>query len=452
MQTSLQLGLSQQLKISPRLQQAIKLLQMSSLELKQEIEKCLESNLLLEATEINTDEENEPLFSQFSGETWGGDYLDRKKELLLQKSIETTLREHLYWQMEISHFSERDKIIAIALIDAISEEGYLLCPLSDIQESLQFNMQTNEPEIEAVLCRIQQFEPLGVGARNLSECLNIQLNHLPIATPWMTKLKLLVSEHLEILGKRDYACLKNKLNLNSVELKDLIKILTSLNPKPGIQLSSKKPEYIIPDVIVHQKNNQCLVELNHTFIPKLRVNTHYADMIQQKKIRGNNTVLLKKYLEEAKYFLKGLQTRHETLLKVATCILNEQKDFLTFGEEKMKPLSLQDIAHKTELHESTISRITTQKYILTKRGIFELKYFFSNAITSAKGKTASSTAIRALIKKIIAKETSQAPFSDHKITQLLLECGISIARRTVTKYREAMRLPASNERKNLGFR
>lgn len=454
MQISLQLGLNQQLKMTPQLQQAIKLLQMSSLELELEIQTRLESNLLLEqieANEIDVHEENNLLFSQFSGENWDRGYLDRKKELLLQKSAEMTLREHLYWQMELAPFSARDKIIATTLIDAISEEGYLLCPLSEIQESLNFKPQASENEIEAVLCHIQQFDPLGVGARNLSECLNIQLNSLPLATPWMAELKLLVSEHLEILGKRDYASLKNKLHLNSADLKDIIKILTSLNPRPGTQLSTKKSEYIIPDVIIHKKNNQCVIELNNTFMPKLRINAHYANLIQQKTTADNTVELFKAHLKEAKYFLKALQTRNQTLLKVAGCILNEQKDFLDFGEEKMKPLSLQDIARKTELHESTISRITTKKHILTPRGIFELKYFFSNAIISPKGKEASTIAIRALIKKIIAKETSQAPLSDHKITEVLLEYGIALARRTVTKYREAMRVPTSNERKNLGF-
>ena len=451
MRSTLQLGLSQQLTMTPQLQQAIKLLQMSSLELELEIQTILESNLLLEQIEPNdteVHEESNLLFNQFSIDTWDRNQVDKKGEFPLQKSADITLKEHLYWQMELAHFSEKDKMIAATLIDAISEEGYLLCPLSEIEES--FGFQATLSEIETILCCIQQFEPLGVGARNLSECLNIQLNSLPITTPWMTELKLLVSEHLEILAKRDYACLKDKLNLNSTDLKEMIKILTSLNPRPGTELSTKKSEYIIPDVIAWKKNEQCVTELNSKFIPKLRINANYADLIQQKKMEGN-VQLFKEHLKEAKWFLKGLQTRNETLLKVANCILTEQKDFLDFGEEKMKPLSLQDVANKTMLHESTISRITTKKYILTPRGIFELKYFFSNAISSPKGKEASTTAIRAFIKKIIAEETSQAPLSDHKITELLLEHGISIARRTVTKYREVMRVPSSNERKNLGF-
>lgn len=438
MRSTLQLGLNQQLTMTPQLQQAIKLLQMSSLELELEIQTILESNLLLEPIEPSDTEVIE---------SWDRNPSDKKGEFLLQKSADITLKEHLYWQMELAHFSEKDKMIATTLIDAISEDGYLLCPLSEIEESLSFQATLNE--IQTILCCIQQFEPLGVGARNLSECLNIQLNSLPIATPWITELKLLVSEHLEILAKKDYVCLKDKLNLNNTDLKEIIKILTSLNPKPGTELSTKKSEYIIPDVIAWKKNEQRVIELNSRFMPKLRINTNYADLIQQKT--EGNIQLFKEHLKEAKWFLKGLQTRNETLLKVANCILTEQKDFLDFGEEKMKPLSLQDVADKTNLHESTISRITTKKYILTPRGIFELKYFFSNAITSPKGKEASTTAIRAFIKKIIAEETSQAPFSDHKIRELLLERGISIARRTVTKYREAMRIPSSNERRNLGF-
>jgi len=449
MQTSLQLGLSQQLKMTPQLQQAIKLLQMSSLELEQEIQMRLESNLLLEHIEPQDNEIHEEstlYFNLPNRENWDRSHADKKGDFLLQKPAEITLKAHLYWQMELSPFSEKDKMIATSLIDAISEEGYLLSPLSEIAESLNF--EAKPEEIEAVLYRIQQFDPLGVGARNLSECLNIQLNSLPITTPWVSQLKLLVSQYLEILGKRDYTDLKNKLNLNSADLKDTLKILTSLNPRPGVQLSNKNSEYIIPDVIAWKKNNQYVIELNSVFIPKLRINTHYAELIQKKNA---NVQLFKDHLKEAKWFVKGLLMRNETLLKVTRCILNEQQEFLDFGEEKMKSLSLQDIALKTELHESTISRITTKKYILTPRGIFELKYFFSNAIISAKGKEASAIAVRALIKKIIAQETSQAPLSDHKITELLLESGISIARRTVTKYREAMRVPSSNERKNVRF-
>lgn len=437
MRSALQLGLNQQLAMTPQLQQAIRLLQMSSLELEAEIQATLESNLLLEQ------EEND-------FESWDclPINLDKKRDFLLQKSADVTLREHLYWQMELAHFSEKDKIIATTLIDAISDEGYLLCSLSEIAESLNFEVE--QSEIEAILYRIQQFDPVGIGARNLSECLNIQLNTLSVPSHLMSALKLLIAEHLEALGKKNYDELKNKLGLKAADLKEIIKILTTLNPRPGTQLSTKKSEYIVPDIIACKKNNQCIIELNSQFIPKVRINAHYADLIHQKQT-GNSVQLFKAHLKEAKWFLKALQTRDETLLKVAHCILVEQKEFLDFGEEKMKPLSLQDIANKTGLHESTISRITTKKYILTPRGIFELKYFFSNAITSPKGAEASTIAIRAFIKKIIAEETSQAPLSDHKIKELLLARGISIARRTVTKYREAMRIPCSNERKNLSF-
>jgi RNA polymerase sigma-54 factor len=427
MRPSLQLGLSQHLAMTPQLQQAIRLLQMSSLELEQEIQTTLESNLLLEQIEPS--------------EPWDRIYFSKKSEFPFQKSTELTLREHLYWQMELAHLSEKEILIATSLIDAISEEGYLLCPLSEIQEGLNF--KTTENHIEAILYRIQQFDPLGVGARNLSECLSIQLNHLPTTTPYITAVKTLVTEHLDILGKKDYATLKLRLDLSELELKNIIKILTGLNPRPGTQLSSKKSEYVIPDVIISKKNNNFLVELNKTILPTLRLNTDYA--------RPGYLTFFKTHLKEAKWFLKSVQTRNETLLKVAQCIATEQKEFLEYGEEHMKPLSLQDIAQKTELHESTISRITTQKYILTPRGIVPLKYFFSNGISSKQGKEASTTAIRALIKKIIAEETSQTPFSDHKIRTLLMERGITIARRTVTKYREAMQVPSSNERKKLGF-
>lgn len=442
MRPSLQLGLSQHLAMTPQLQQAIRLLQMSSLELEHEIQTTLESNLLLEPVEPDESLVTEShVHETYHSEPWESTYFDKKPEFPFQKSAELTLREHLYWQMELAHFSEKNKLIATSLIDAISEEGYLLCPLSEIQESLHF--EVTESDIETILHHIQQFDPLGVGARSLSECLNIQLNHLPTTTPCIIALQTLVTEHLDILGKKDYATLKLRLDLSETELKNIIKILTSLNPRPGTQLSSKKSEYIMPDVIISKKNNQFLAELNKAILPTLRLNTDY--------VQSRHATFFKTHLKEAKWFLKSIQTRNETLLKVAQCIAIEQKEFLEYGEEQMKALSLQDIARKTELHESTVSRITTQKYILTPRGIFALKYFFSNGISSTQGKEASTTAIRAFIKKIIAEETSQAPFSDHKIRELLIERGITIARRTVTKYREAMQVPPSHERKKVSF-
>jgi len=449
MKPSLQLKLNQSLKMTPQLQQAIRLLQLSSPELELEIRNTLESNPLLEPVESEANEELDEtehihyLISQFQTER-NSTLPEYHLDLLLQKNAETTLQQHLLWQMELAHFSDREKMIAIALIDAISEEGYLSCSLSELQQSLEIKAEVTE--IETVLCHIQQFEPLGVGARNLAECLNIQLNALPPSTPWIYEAKMLVSTYLESLGKRNYNYLKLRLNLDEEALRSTIKILTSLNPKPGTQISPKKCEYIIPDIIALKKNNHLIIALNKEFMPSLRINSNYATLIKSKN-NAENLQTFKTHLKEAKWFLKGIETRNETLLKVARSIIEKQEAFLDFGEEVMKPLNLQDIAKAVNLHESTVSRITTQKYILTPRGVFELKYFFSNSIASSQEKQTSTTAIRALIKKIIAKESSQTPFSDDKLTQLLLKKGINISRRTVTKYREAMRIPTSNKRR-----
>jgi len=463
MRPSLQFRLNQQLTMTPQLQQAIRLLQLSSLELELEIRTTLGSNLVLEAveeeasmsadTELNVlqeeIEESEHFASASSRTDWDPAPAQKKNtDFFLQKSSETTLRQHLFWQLELGSFSEREKIIAINLIDAISEEGYLIGSLSEIQESIEIKSDLNE--IEKVLQAIQQFDPIGVGSRTLSECLNIQLNALPPSHPWLAETQILVSKHLGSLGKRDYTRLKLELNLSEEALMGAIKTLTSLNPRPGTEISSKKSEYVIPDILVRKKNGHLVVELNKEFIPELRVNPNYVAWLQGANTKGN-VEMLKEQLKEAKWFLKSLEARHETLLKVAKSILEQQKDFLAFGEEYMKPLSLQDIAKRVGLHESTISRITTQKYILTPRGVFELKYFFSTEISSPQGSPSSSTAVRALIKKLISEEPSQTPLSDHKITQSLLEYGIEIARRTVTKYREAMHIPSSTERKNLNL-
>lgn len=451
MQSSLELGLSQQLSMSPQLQQAIRLLQLSALELELEIQKTLDSNLLIERIESDeASEENNPFFQSLERKKQVSDLSSRKKNFdpLLHKSSEPTLKQHLYWQMELTHFSESEQAIAIALIDAISEEGYLLCPLLEIQQSL--NIKSEVSEIEAVLGKIQQFDPLGVGARNLAECLKIQLDALPPCTPWLAEAALLIETKLEMLGKKEYTRLQGDLDWNEPTLRAVIKVLRSLNPRPGTAIASKKSEYIIPDVLAWKYNGKLIVELNKNSTPTLRLNPHYAQLLAHEQSQGN-TQVFKTQWKEAKCFLKSLQTRQETLIKVAGSIMEKQQAFLDHGEEHMQPLNLQDIAQAVDLHESTVSRITTEKYILTPRGAFELKFFFSNALPHASGKNTSRTALCALIKKIISEEPSQTPFSDHKITELLLKQGFYITRRTVSKYRESMHLPISSERRNMSF-
>jgi RNA polymerase sigma-54 factor len=297
-----------------------------------------------------------------------------------------------------------------------------------------------------VLNRIQRFEPIGVGARNLSESLKIQLEHLPDFI-WKNKAKELVTHHLILLGKRDYAALKRKLGLSLEDLKEVIHCIQALNPRPGTNIGNKTAQYIVPDVYAFKKEERWQVELNPVCTPHLQINNHYASLIKRSDSSKDNQ-FLRNQLLEARWFLKSIENRNDTLLKVARCIVKEQQDFLEHGEQAMKPLILNDIASVLEMHESTISRVTTQKYLYTPRGTFELKYFFSSHV-GTQGEECSSTAIRALIKKFIAHENPHKPLSDHKLSSLLADLGIPVARRTIAKYREAMNLAPSNERKQL---
>lgn len=452
MKATLQFKLNNQLAMTPQLQQAIRLLQLSSLELDAEIKTILESNFLLE--QLEPDDENTLQNEDFFTEELNflDDYTNQlsvthgstQESDLPQKNPETTLQQYCLWQMEMAHFSLTERAIGIALIDALTDEGYLQCSLEDIQQSL--NQSVSLAEIEAVLHQIQKFDPLGVGARNLSECLLIQLNGKPNDTPFIQEAKWLASEYLEILGSHDFAILQKKLKMDAETIHKAFSLLKSLNPKPGNRVSSKKSEYIIPDLIAYKKNNQILIKLNKDFIPKIRLNTNYINLLKNSEDNANQSSY-KILLKEAKWFLKGLRNRYETLLKTAQCVLEEQIDFFDEGEAKMRPLNLQNVAQKIHLHESTISRVTTQKYVLTPRGVFELKYFFSNSAALQAGASISATAIRSQIKELIAKESSQAPLSDHKIMELLAKQGVTIARRTVTKYRESMGIPASSGRR-----
>lgn len=447
MRQTLQVGLKQQLCMTPELQQAIHLLQLSSVELALEINTFLASNILLEQEEESQEAEThiEALDNIEEEDTWTPNP-QREQDLLPQQiGIEQTLRNYLIWQLEIHPFTARETAIATCLIDAISEEGYLTISLKESQDSLGSNISLSE--IEMVLSRIQQFEPLGVGARNLSECLSIQLNALPPDTLGLKEAKNLALYYLEYLGKRDYTRLKNKLKLNNQQLIEVIKILTALNPKPGNRISYKRNEYIIPDLIVKKKNQHFVVKLNKSFMPRLKINENYESLIQRAATKGDMK-MLKDQLKEAQWFLKNVKSRNTILWLVTKHIMEAQEKFLTLGETMMKPLLLQDIAKKVGLHESTVSRITTQKYVSTPQGVFELKYFFSNSINTKEEPT-STTALRALIKKIIREESIENPLRDHQIMQILKERGITVVRRTISKYREAMHIPTSDERRHL---
>lgn len=483
--------------MTPQLQQAIRLLQLSTLDLQQEIHEALESNPMLELEEDSDEGENSSASEQLNGsdsansqsdsandssssdgdsEDWqdsipndlsvdsnwddvypssstsqSGSYDGDQFDYESRNSAEETLQDHLLWQLNLTPMSETDEAIAMAIIDAIDANGLLTVDIESIHAS--FDPEEVElDEVQAVLHRIQQFDPLGVGYRSLSECLLIQLKHLDFEahSKLIENAKLIVSEHLDLLGHRDYAQLMRKTRLKEPELRETIALIESLDPRPGSNISPTSTTYIVPDVIVSKQpqSGKWKVELNPETAPKLRINADYAALVKRADTSDDNSYL-RDNLQEARWFLKSLQSRNETLMKVATRIVEHQKDFLEYGEEAMKPLVLHDIAEAVSMHESTISRVTTQKYMHTPRGIFELKYFFSSHVSTAGGGECSSTAIRAIIKKLIAAENSRKPLSDSKITQLLEEQGINVARRTIAKYRESLSIPPSNERKRL---
>lgn len=477
MKASLQLRVSHNLTMTPQLQQAIRLLQLSSMELQTEIQDALESNMMLELDEGDDGDQYETRTEEEGGVKEDAQPLDQDDipdDLPVdsawediydnppvntstsadsgfyenQDSAETTLREHLMWQLNLTPMNEQDAAIATAIIDAMDDDGYLTCSLEEIRDSQGDDTDVELSEVEAVLHLVQNMDPAGVGARDLRECLLLQLSQCDPDTPHMDKAHELVSRHLELMGSRDFNQLIRRLKVDRDTLQTIICLIQGMNPRPGSVIQSARTEYIIPDVYVKKEKGQWKVELNSEAIPRLRINPGYASMIRRADNSSEN-VSLKNHLQEARWFIKSLHSRSETLLRVASCIVEKQRAFLEHGEEAMKPMVLHDVAEQLDLHESTISRVTTRKYMHTPRGIYELKYFFSSHVSTDDGNTCSSTAIRAFIKKLVSEETPQKPLSDSKIAQLLSGKGIKVARRTVAKYREAMGIPPSNERKRL---
>ena len=539
MKQSLSIKLGQQLKMTPQLQQAIRLLQLSTLELEQEIQDSIDANPMLEteddwadspdnesadaqddfsdgevplevgdfAAEHNdgdpgddfnddlaaadrdladlpdnygaemisndvamegigesevSDQLHEPLaddipvdsnWDDIYPQTPSGASGDSDYDAGANDSAEETLESHLLWQLNLTPMAESDRIIAFAIIDAITDDGLLGISINDICATLAQNHQgadapPTEDEVCEILQRIQRFDPVGVGARDLRECLLIQLDQLDEATPWLKEAKLLVDQFLALLGSKDFAALVRQTQLTEHELSQVVALIRTLQPRPGAALLLDRADYEVPDVLVRKEKGRWLVELNPETLPKVRINSTYAGMIKTVPA-GPDKDYLRDNLQDAKWFLKSLQTRHDTLLKVATKIIEVQKDFLEQGPEAMKPLILADIAEQVDLHESTISRVTNRKYLATPRGLYELKYFFSSHVGTASGGEVSSTAIRALIRKVTAEENPRKPLSDSKIAAILSEQNINVARRTVAKYRESLSIPPSNERKQL---
>jgi RNA polymerase sigma-54 factor len=501
MKQSLQLKLGQQLTMTPQLQQAIRLLQLSTLDLQQEIQLALDSNPLLEMAEEDTfepgDDRSDELDAAASagsmqnleqtasgglddGSEWtasdsnepttmpddlpvdiqwedllpsasapapqGDEYFDG--DIASRNSASESLRERLLWQLGLTRLSDTDRLIALSIIDATDSNGRLMSSLEDIHESLLNDLDIDLDEVVAVLHRLQQFEPPGVCARDLQECLQVQLNQLSPTTPWLDQAKLIISRHMNQLASSDYSQILRRTRLQEGELKEVLALIQSLDPNPGHTAVPEEIEYIVPDVFVSKKSGRWLVELNPDIAPKLRINSDYASLIKRADNSVDNTYL-RDNLQEARWFLKSLHSRNETLMKVACKIVEHQRNFLEYGAEAMKPLVLHDIAEAVEMHESTISRATTNKYMHTPRGIFELKYFFSSHVATTTGGECSSTAIRAMVKKLVAAENPRRPLSDNKITLLLKEQGIEVARRTIAKYRDTLFIPPSNERKRL---
>ena len=476
MKQGLQLRLSQQLAMTPQLQQAIRLLQLSTLELQQELQQALESNPLLE--QIDTHEEIDTRETQDSETLDTADALEQKEmpeELPLDASWDTiytagtpsgtsgdyiddelpvyqgettqTLQDYLMWQVELTPFSDTDRAIATSIVDAVDDTGYLTVPLEDILESMG-DEEIDIDEVEAVLKRIQRFDPVGVAAKDLRDCLLIQLSQFDKTTPWLEEARLIISDHLDLLANHDFRTVMRVTRLKEDVLKEAVNLIQSLDPRPGQSIQTGEPEYVIPDVLVRKHNGHWTVELNSDSIPRLQINQHYASMCNNARNDGDSQ-FIRSNLQDAKWLIKSLESRNDTLLRVSRCIVEQQQAFFEQGEEYMKPMVLADIAQAVEMHESTISRVTTQKYLHSPRGIFELKYFFSSHVNTEGGGEASSTAIRALVKKLIAAENPAKPLSDSKLTSLLSEQGIMVARRTVAKYRESLSIPPSNQRKQL---
>ncbi|MGR8940250.1 MAG: RNA polymerase factor sigma-54 [Gammaproteobacteria bacterium] len=481
MKQSLHLKLGQHMTMTPQLQQAIRLLQMSTLDLQHEIEQALESNMMLELGEDeNTQQPMEPIpekkidtsdtitsegsQSEIPDELpldsswddifdatpdWSGNENADELDFESQRCKSSTLLDHLLWQLDLTKFSERDHAIALAIIDSINEDGYLTCAIDDIFEGLQNQLDDVElDEVQAVLHRIQHFDPPGVAAADLADSLRLQLEQLPESTAYREEALVVVTRHLDLLASQERNKLMRKLGLNETQLGAVVALIRSLDPKPGAHIQDSQSSYVIPDVYVVKKNGRWQVNLNPDIAPKLRVNPYYSAMIKRADDSKDN-VCMKDHLQEARWFIKSLNSRNETLLRVARSIVEKQTGFLEHGSIAMKPMVLKEIAEELELHESTISRVTTQKYMHTPRGIYEFKYFFSSHVSTDGGGECSSTAIRAFIKELISNENPAKPLSDSKIAELLQEKGIQVARRTIAKYREAMLIASSSERKRI---
>lgn len=471
---SLQLKLSQQLTMTPQLQQAIRLLQLPVMELQTQIQTALDENVMLEVEEPEAAAEDGQAESSASESDDPEDFADAEPEPEVAVAAEAdwedtqktgpseapksadprttveyadrseeTLRDHLLWQLELENLDARSTAIGQAIIDAINDDGYLTDDAETIRATLAPDVLVSIEDIEQVLVRlVQQFDPVGVGARSVSECVQLQLEQLAAETPGLDLARRIAAEHLPLVAEHQYAVLKRLLRASDTDIEAAIALVRACQPRPGANVFTAPPEYVVPDVFVRRHEGQWVVELNNSMSPQLRVNQLYAGSLG----RGEEYDALKAQLQEARWLIRSLEIRNETLLKVALTIVQRQTEFLEQGEEFMRPMVLRDVAETIEMHESTVSRVTTNKYMHTPRGVFEFRFFFSSHVAGDAGDQ-SSTAVRAKIRKLVSAEDPEKPLSDSQIAQMLSDGGVTVARRTVAKYREAMKIPSSSDRK-----
>ena len=482
MKPTLQLKLSQQLKLTPQLQQSIRLLQLSTIELNQEIERIVQENPLLElrdawdaesgddtfvnehSADFAADDDNNPVQTVESGdesaadENFSADSEWSSNESFVDHTINdddrdfpqipdrpVSLRDHLNFQVCLCQLSEREKRIVNLLIDTLDEDGYLSQNLDELLGMLPAELGIGMADLENALRCLQRFDPSGVGARNLKECLILQLQAMPDEISYRDQAITVVQECLEMLASRDFSQIKKRLACDDERLRTIQKLIAHLNPKPGTQFEPQNGRYIVPDVTVSKKGGVWRVKLNENAFPRLNINRLYANILQQDRQSARG---LTEQLNEAKWLIRNIKQRSVTILRVASAIVERQQQFFEHGEVAMRPLVLREIADSLSLHESTVSRVTTQKFMYTPRGIFELKYFFGSHVATDTGGACSATAIRALIKQLIQEENPKKPLSDNRISDILQQQGIVVARRTIAKYREALQIPAANLRKS----
>ncbi|AGY92520.1 hypothetical protein SPICUR_07800 [Spiribacter curvatus] len=475
MKQSLELRASQQLTMTPQLQQAIRLLQLPAAELSLEIREALESNVMLEpdddtdtaAADEQSEAPGEPAVdpseavlgssatdaTQFGegitvADHWdepgsGDDSLDR------HAAPSGSLQDHLQWQVDLSSLGERDRRIAAALIDALDERGHLTEPLADLLETLGGDGDIDEDDVNAVLTILQHMDPIGVAASDARQALRIQIDAMPSGTPGRAVARRAIDADWKLFGSAQQSVLRDRLGVDQATLDEALRLIRQLDPHPGSRFGETRTEYVVPDCRVRRVNGRWQVEINPEASPRIRVNDYYASLIRRGDGSRDNS-LLREHLQEARWLIKSLQSRGETLQRVAECIVERQQGFLEYGEESMQPLVLRDVAEAIDMHESTVSRITSRKYILTPQGTLEFKQFFSSHVPTADGGECSATAIRARIRRQIAAEKPARPLSDSRLTEMLRDEGIHVARRTVAKYREVMGIASSTERKRLG--